>query len=84
MGQHPAVSDVTVIGIPDAKWGESALALVIPESEGEANESSIQAWVNERVAKHQRLAAVEFRDDFPRNALGKVLKRQLRDPYWAD
>ena len=84
VGQHPAVSDVTVIGIPDAKWGESALALVIPESEGEANESSIQAWVNERVAKHQRLAAVEFRDDFPRNALGKVLKRQLRDPYWAD
>ena len=41
------------------------------------------AWANERLARHQRLAGVEFRDEFPRNALGKVLKRLLREPYWA-
>jgi acyl-CoA synthetase (AMP-forming)/AMP-acid ligase II len=41
------------------------------------------AWANERLARHQRLGAVAFRDDFPRNALGKVLKRLLREPYWA-
>ena len=40
------------------------------------------AWANERLAKAQRLKAVELRDEFPRNALGKVIKRELRAPYW--
>ncbi len=45
----------------------------------------IKTWVNERVAKLQRVSAVEIRDEeFPRNALGKLLKRQLREPYWQD
>ena len=44
---------------------------------------AIVAWANERLARHQRLSAVEFKADFPRNALGKVLKRILREPYWA-
>jgi acyl-coenzyme A synthetase/AMP-(fatty) acid ligase len=47
-----------------------------------AEAETIRAWCNERVAKHQRLARVEFRDEFPRNALGKVMKRVLREPYW--
>jgi acyl-coenzyme A synthetase/AMP-(fatty) acid ligase len=48
-------------------------------------EKELKDWVNTRVAKHQRVNAVEFRDeDFPRNALGKVLKRQLRAPYWQE
>lgn len=84
VGQHPAVGDVTVIGVPDEKWGEAALALVIPADGkgGDANAEAIRDWANERLAKHQRLATVEFREDFPRNALGKVLKRLLREPYW--
>jgi len=79
VGEHPAVSDVTVIGIPHEKWGETPLALVIPKQGAEGNE--ILNWSNQRLAKHQRLSGVEFRDDFPRNALGKVLKRNLREPY---
>lgn len=81
---HPAVLDVSVIGIPHEKWGETALALVIPRPGAQASESDIAAWANERLARHQRLARVEFRDEFPRNALGKVLKRLLRAPYWGD
>ncbi|GAB5471537.1 MAG: class I adenylate-forming enzyme family protein [Rhodospirillales bacterium] len=84
LGEHPAVRDVTVIGVPHARWGESCLALVVPEPGQKAAAEEIQSWANERLAKPQRLVGVEFRDDFPRNALGKVLKRQLRDPYWAD
>jgi len=83
VGRHEDVSDVTVIGIPHERWGETCLALVIPGREG-ADPEAIRAWANERLAKHQRLAAVELRDDFPRNALGKVLKRLLREPYWAE
>ena len=81
---HPAVLDVSVIGIPHEKWGETALALVIPRSGAQASEADLAAWANERLARHQRVARVEFRDEFPRNALGKVLKRLLRDPYWGD
>ena len=82
VGKHAAVSDVTVIGVPHSKWGESCLALVIPDATASASEVDILEWANERLAKHQRLQAVEFRDEFPRNALGKVLKRMLREPYW--
>ena len=84
LGRHPAVSDVTVIGAPHDKWGETCLALVIAELGADASTDAIREWANERLAKHQRVAAVEFRDEFPRNALGKVLKRVLREPYWAD
>jgi acyl-CoA synthetase (AMP-forming)/AMP-acid ligase II len=82
VGQHPAVADVCVIGVPHDKWGETCLALVIPR--GDADPAAIKDWANERLAKYQRLHAVELRPDFPRNALGKVLKRLLRDPYWNE
>jgi acyl-CoA synthetase (AMP-forming)/AMP-acid ligase II len=76
------VLDVAVIGVPHEKWGESPLALVIPRAGADVGTGDILAWANARLAKHQRLIDVEFRVDFPRNALGKVLKRILRDPYW--
>ncbi len=79
IGESEAVLDVTVIGIPHEKWGETPVALVIPKSG--ANEQAILDWSNERLGKHQRIAAVRFCDEFPRNALGKVLKRELRDSW---
>jgi acyl-CoA synthetase (AMP-forming)/AMP-acid ligase II len=82
IGRHEAVMDVTVIGVPDEKWGETPLALVVRRPGAAASEADLLAWANQRLAKHQRLGALEFRDDFPRNALGKVLKRLLREPYW--
>lgn len=75
--------DVTVIGVPHEKWGEAALALVIPRDGARVTEADLKAWANDRLAKTQRLVGVEFRHEFPRNALGKVLKRELRAPYWA-
>ncbi|MBW2283225.1 MAG: AMP-binding protein [Deltaproteobacteria bacterium] len=84
IGRHPDVSDVTVIAVPHKKWGETPLALVIRRPGAEATGEEIKAWANPQLAKYQRLHAVEFVDDLPRNALGKVLKRQLREPYWKD
>ena len=80
IGQHPEVQDVTVIGIPHPKWGETPLALVIPR--GEPDAAALLEWANARLARTQRLADLEFRTEFPRNALGKVLKRELRAAYW--
>jgi acyl-CoA synthetase (AMP-forming)/AMP-acid ligase II len=82
VGEHEDVLDVTVIGIPHERWGETPLALVVARPGSTLSEGALLGWANARLAKHQRLAAVEFRDEFPRNALGKVLKRLLRDPYW--
>jgi acyl-CoA synthetase (AMP-forming)/AMP-acid ligase II len=83
--QHPEVLDVAVIAIPHEKWGETPMALVRPRSGATTTEDDLRAWANARLAKHQRVNAVELRsEDFPRNALGKVLKRELRLPYWPD
>ena len=84
VGEHPDVMDVTVIGVPHEKWGESCLALVIPASGRNADADEIKEWANARLAKTQRLVGVELRDAFPRNALGKVIKKDLRAPYWKD
>lgn len=84
VGTHPAVRDVTVIGVPHEKWGESCLALIIPVEEAEDSPETIKDWANARLAKTQRLVGVEFRTEFPRNALGKVVKKELRGPYWTD
>jgi acyl-CoA synthetase (AMP-forming)/AMP-acid ligase II len=79
IGQHDDVLDVTVIGVPDARWGEVPLALVIPRPGACADAAALKDWANARLAKTQRLSALQFRTEFPRNALGKVLKRELRE-----
>ncbi len=83
LGKHPDILDVTVIGIPDEKWGETCLALVIPKNDKNIDTEKVKDWANKKLAKHQRLSQVEIRKEFPRNALGKVLKRFLREPYWV-
>ena len=79
VAQHPHVFDVAVIGVEHARWGEAAFALVIPREGESVDAEAIRQWANARLAKPQQLVGVEFRKEFPRNALGKVLKRLLRD-----
>lgn len=80
---HDAVEDVAVIGVPSEQWGETPLGLVVLKagSEGTAPDA-IREWANQKLGKSQRLAAVEVRDHLPRSAIGKILKRELRAPYW--
>lgn len=84
VGAHNDVSDVTVIGIPHPKWGETPLALVILVEGASTATEDLLEWANARLAKAQRLHAIELRTELPRNALGKVLKRELRQPYWSN
>ncbi len=82
--RHPAVLEVAVFGIPDDKWGESPVAAVRLRTDGSIAPEALQAWINERIAaRYQRVARVLVLEDFPRNAAGKILKRELRDPFWA-
>ena len=81
LASHPAVKDCVVIGVLHEKWGETPLALVIPYEGASAVEEELRDWLNTRVAKFQRVFGVVFREGFPRNALGKVLKKELRTEY---
>ena len=82
--RHPDILDVTVFGVPHDKWGEVPLAAVILRDGAIATPEALRDWINERVdARYQRVSQVMIMADFPRNAAGKILKRELRDPYWA-
>ena len=82
MIKHPSVSEVTVIGIPHEKWGETPIALVVPAQGNETvSAEDLLAWTNDHVGKRQRIQRVEIRMDLPRNPNGKVLKRELRKEF---
>jgi acyl-CoA synthetase (AMP-forming)/AMP-acid ligase II len=80
--KHEAVAEAAVIGIPSEQWGETPLALVVPEKDTNETPESILDWVNARLGKGQRISQVEFRDELPKSSIGKTLKKELRRPYW--
>jgi acyl-CoA synthetase (AMP-forming)/AMP-acid ligase II len=79
--QHPAVADVAVVGVASEQWGETPVAFVVRRGGHGDDAEAIKRWMNERVGKTQRLADLRFIDELPRSAIGKVLKRELRDGY---
>jgi acyl-CoA synthetase (AMP-forming)/AMP-acid ligase II len=77
---HPGVEECAVIGLPDETWGERVVAVVVPKAgEGAATEDALLEMVQERLARFKRPEQVVFVDALPRNDLGKVLKRELRE-----
>ncbi len=80
---HPDVVDAAVTGVPSQRWGETPVAFVIRRSGSGLTDVQLMAWSQSRLNKVQRLAAVEFIDDLPRNGIGKVMKRTLRDAWLA-
>jgi long-chain acyl-CoA synthetase len=80
--RHPAVAETCVIAIPNERWGESPLALIVRKNGATANEEEIREWANSQLAKHQRIFAVKFRHELPRNAIGKILQNVIRERYW--
>ena len=77
--QHPAVEDVAVVGVPSEQWGETPVAFVVRRAGHDTTADALREWHNERSGKTQRLAAVQWVDELPRSAIGKVLKRELRE-----
>ena len=78
MCQHPDVAEVAVVAAPSRKWGETPVAIVVPKSSQHATKEALINWTNARVGRQQRIADVCWRAAMPRNANGKILKRELR------
>ena len=84
VARHPDVREVAVFGIPHEKWGETPIAAIILRPGIGAKPDQLKDWINDRVgARYQRVSDVVILEDFPRSAAGKVLKRELREPYWS-
>lgn len=81
--EHPAVAEAAVVGVPSARWGETPVAFVVRRPGDATPGEALRDWLNARVGKIQRVAAVVIVDELPRNAIGKVLKRELRERHGA-
>jgi acyl-CoA synthetase (AMP-forming)/AMP-acid ligase II len=82
--QHPAVADVAVIGIPSEKWGEEVKAIVVLKDAAAATADDIVEHCKSRLGSYKQPRSVDFIAELPRNPSGKVLKKELREPYWKD
>lgn len=78
LAQHDEVADCAVVGVASARWGETPVGFYVARTVG-ADDAAILQWTNTRLARTQRLAALHRVDELPRSAIGKVLKRELRD-----
>jgi acyl-CoA synthetase (AMP-forming)/AMP-acid ligase II len=82
LAEHPAVLEVAVIGVPDDTWGESVKAVVSLRPGTEATEDELGAWCRQSLAGFKCPRTVDVMGALPRNPTGKILKRELRRPYW--
>ncbi|MCY1440106.1 Long-chain-fatty-acid--CoA ligase [compost metagenome] len=82
ISSHPAVAQVAVIGIPSDKWGESVHAVIVTKPEFELTADDVVAHCRQFIAGYKVPRSVEFRDAMPLTSVGKILKTDLRKPYW--
>jgi long-chain acyl-CoA synthetase len=79
---HAGVADVAVIGVPSEKWGETVKAVIVPDSAQNTSDEELIAFCRERLAHFKCPTSVDRVEALPRNPSGKILKTELREPYW--
>jgi acyl-CoA synthetase (AMP-forming)/AMP-acid ligase II len=84
LAEYPDVADVAVVGVPDDTWGEVGKAIVVPKPGVTFDGAALLAYCREHLASFKVPKSVLVVAELPRNATGKVLKRQLREPFWAE
>jgi acyl-CoA synthetase (AMP-forming)/AMP-acid ligase II len=78
---HPAIEEAAVIGLPDVDWGEQVMAIVVPKTGSPLTAEEVIDWCHQRLASFKKPASVQFVRTLPRNALGKVLRKELREQF---
>ena len=82
LARHPDVVDVAVVGVPDERWGEAVKAVVVLGEGSAVTEAELIAFTREYLAGYKLPKSVSFADGLPRNPSGKLLKREIRAPFW--
>ncbi len=82
IARHPAVAACAVIGVPDERWGEAVHAVVVLKPGGELDAQALRAHCHDHIAGYKCPKSIEFRTELPLSGAGKVLKKDLRAPFW--
>ena len=88
LSKYPGVREVSVIGIPDPRWGEAVHAVIVMDpavqTDTTADADAITTWCRTQIASFKCPRSISFMDELPRNATGKILKRELRKAHWTN
>ena len=79
---HPEIADAAVIGVPDDKWGESVKGFVVLQPDSSLDETEIISYTRTQIAGYKCPKTINFIEALPRNPSGKILRRELREPFW--
>jgi fatty-acyl-CoA synthase/long-chain acyl-CoA synthetase len=82
--QHPDIFDVAVVGVPSEEWGESVHAIVVLSPDAALSDDDVIGFAKQHLASYKVPRSVSYLDELPRTGSGKILKRELRAPFWAN